>query len=67
MFDWLAATGKIAAAEMYRTFNCGIGMIVVVAPADVDAALAHAATPRGETATIIGSVGRGTRGVVIEE
>ena len=40
VFDWLAATGRIAAAEMYRTFNCGIGMVAVVAPADVDAALA---------------------------
>ena len=66
VFDWLAATGKIAAAEMYRTFNCGIGMIVVVAPADVDAALAQLEST-GETATIIGGVGRGTRGVVIEE
>jgi phosphoribosylformylglycinamidine cyclo-ligase len=66
VFDWLAATGKIAATEMYRTFNCGIGMIVVVAPSDVDAALAALAST-GETATIIGGVGRGTRGVVIEE
>jgi phosphoribosylformylglycinamidine cyclo-ligase len=66
VFDWLAATGKIAAAEMYRTFNCGIGMIVVVAPADADAALASLVSA-GETATVIGRVGRGTRGVVIEE
>src|SRR5436190_11428828 len=66
VFDWLAATGNVAAAEMYRTFNCGIGMIVVVAPADVDAALAQLKST-GETATIIGGVGRGTRGVVIEE
>ena len=66
VFDWLAATGKIAPAEMYRTFNCGIGMIVVVAPADVDAALAQLAAT-GETASVIGGVGRGTRGVVIEE
>jgi phosphoribosylformylglycinamidine cyclo-ligase len=66
VFDWLAATGKIAAAEMYRTFNCGIGMIVVVAPADADAALAALAAS-GETATVIGSVGRGSRGVFIEE
>jgi len=66
VFDWLAATGKIAAPEMYRTFNCGIGMIVVVAPADVDVALA-ALKASGETASIIGGVGRGARGVVIEE
>jgi phosphoribosylformylglycinamidine cyclo-ligase len=66
VFDWLAATGKIAPAEMYRTFNCGIGMIAVVAPADVDAALALLKTS-GETASVIGSVARGTRGVVIEE
>ena len=66
VFDWLAATGRIAAAEMYRTFNCGIGMVAVVAPADVDAALA-ALQAGGETAAVIGTVGRGTRGVVIEE
>jgi phosphoribosylformylglycinamidine cyclo-ligase len=51
---------------MHRTFNCGIGMIVVVAPADVDAALASLQAT-GETATVIGTIGRGARGVVIEE
>jgi phosphoribosylformylglycinamidine cyclo-ligase len=66
VFDWLAAAGKIAAPEMYRTFNCGLGMIVVVAPADAGAALA-ALAQAGESASIIGEVGRGTRGVVIEE
>jgi phosphoribosylformylglycinamidine cyclo-ligase len=66
VFAWLGATGRISAAEMYRTFNCGIGMVVVVAPADVDATLAQLAST-GETATVIGSVGRGTRGVSIEE
>jgi phosphoribosylformylglycinamidine cyclo-ligase len=66
VFDWLAATGKIAPAEMYRTFNCGIGMIVVVAAADVDAALTQLGST-GETASIIGGVGRGARGVLIEE
>jgi phosphoribosylformylglycinamidine cyclo-ligase len=66
VFDWLASTGRIATAEMYRTFNCGIGMVAVVAPADVDAALA-ALQVDGESAGVIGTVGRGTRGVVIEE
>ncbi len=66
VFDWLATTGRIAPAEMYRTFNCGIGMVVVVAPKDVDATLA-ALVASGETATVIGQVGRGTRGVFIEE
>jgi phosphoribosylformylglycinamidine cyclo-ligase len=66
VFDWLAAAGKVAPAEMYRTFNCGIGMIVVVAPADADAALAQLKAS-GEAASIIGCVASGTRGVVIEE
>ena len=64
LFDWLAQVGGIAPAEMHRTFNCGIGMVVIVASGDVPAALtllrAH-----GETATVIGSVATGTRGVVI--
>jgi phosphoribosylformylglycinamidine cyclo-ligase len=66
VFDWLATTGRIAAAEMYRTFNCGIGMIAVVAPADVDAALATL-SEHGEAASVIGRVAHGPRGVVIEE
>jgi phosphoribosylformylglycinamidine cyclo-ligase len=66
VFEWLAATGRIAPAEMYRTFNCGIGMVAVVAPAQVDAALASLRA-HGENAAVIGTVARGTRGVVIEE
>jgi phosphoribosylformylglycinamidine cyclo-ligase len=66
VFEWLASTGRIVPAEMYRTFNCGIGMIVVVEPQHADAALALLAK-LGETASVIGQVGRGTRGVHIEE
>jgi phosphoribosylformylglycinamidine cyclo-ligase len=32
IFGWLARTGGIAQSEMLRTFNCGVGMIAVVAP-----------------------------------
>jgi phosphoribosylformylglycinamidine cyclo-ligase len=66
VFEWLAAAGKISLPEMYRTFNCGIGMVVVVAPSDVDGALT-ALRASGETASIIGGVGRGARGVIVEE
>jgi len=66
VFEWLAATGRITSAEMYRTFNCGIGMVVVVAPRDADFTLAQLAK-LGETASVIGQVGRGTRGVHIAE
>jgi phosphoribosylformylglycinamidine cyclo-ligase len=38
VFGWLARTGGVAAEEMARVFNCGIGMVLVVA--DVDAAIA---------------------------
>ncbi|MBB6211865.1 phosphoribosylformylglycinamidine cyclo-ligase [Novispirillum itersonii] len=53
VFRWLAETGGISAPEMARTFNCGIGMVVVV-PADrAEAALAVFAE-HGETARVIG-------------
>jgi phosphoribosylformylglycinamidine cyclo-ligase len=66
VFEWLASAGKISLPEMYRTFNCGIGMIVVVAPSDADAALASLRAS-GETASVIGEVARGARGAVVEE
>jgi phosphoribosylformylglycinamidine cyclo-ligase len=55
LFDWLRETGNIAPQEMYRTFNCGIGMVVVVARQDADAALKQL-NAAGETATVIGSI-----------
>ncbi len=66
VFEWLAATGGIAPAEMYRTFNCGIGMVVVVPAGQVDAALALLETS-GETATLIGEIRPGNAGVVIDD
>jgi phosphoribosylformylglycinamidine cyclo-ligase len=47
VFGWLAATGGVAEAEMLRTFNCGIGMVAVVAaPAVAPALAAFAAAGR---------------------
>jgi phosphoribosylformylglycinamidine cyclo-ligase len=39
LFRWLRETGNVAASEMYRTFNCGIGFVIVVDPTDADAAV----------------------------
>src|SRR5258705_138736 len=39
VFEWLQSTGRIADGELHRTFNCGIGMTVCVAAADVSRAL----------------------------
>lgn len=55
VFRWLAATGRVAAPEMLRTFNCGIGMVAVVAPDEADAVEA-ALTRAGERVARIGRV-----------
>ena len=65
VFDWLARTGSIAPREMYRTFNCGIGMIAVVDPANAEPAL-QLLRSHGEQVTMIGEVRAGSRGAVIE-
>ena len=41
LFDWMQAEGNVAENEMHRVFNCGIGLVIVVAAADADAALAE--------------------------
>lgn len=62
LFDWLAEAGRIAADEMRRTFNCGIGMALVLDRNDADAALAELAA-LGETAYRIGEIVEGNGGV----
>jgi phosphoribosylformylglycinamidine cyclo-ligase len=64
VFEWLQAQGRVADQEMYRVFNCGIGMTVHVAANDADKAIAIL-RDAGQEALVIGEVKRGTRGVVI--
>ncbi len=65
VFEWLARTGNISDAEMHRTFNCGIGMVVLVDTASTEAAL-RALREAGETAQLIGEVRRGNGGAIID-
>ncbi|CDZ47882.1 phosphoribosylformylglycinamidine cyclo-ligase [Neorhizobium galegae] len=53
VFSWLAKTGGVEAKEMLRTFNCGIGMIVVVAPENAQA-VADILTGEGEIVVPLG-------------
>jgi len=55
IFDWLQNSGGIATMEMYRTFNCGIGMIACVRAEQADEAL-RVLRHQGETAWRIGVV-----------
>ncbi|HEX4387472.1 MAG TPA: phosphoribosylformylglycinamidine cyclo-ligase [Steroidobacteraceae bacterium] len=66
LFDWLQHESRADSQAMYRTFNCGIGMVVVVAAAQAAAAL-ELLERHGESAQVIGAVRRGSRGVVIHE
>jgi len=65
IFDWLERTGAIAPSEMYRTFNCGIGMVLIVAAGAAEQAL-RLLRGQGEDALLIGEVRRGSAGVIID-
>lgn len=62
VFDWLAVTGRISKSEMRRTFNCGVGMVVVVAQHDVEITIAQL-KKSGENAWLLGGIEKGDRGV----
>jgi phosphoribosylformylglycinamidine cyclo-ligase len=64
VFDWLQRQGQVADAEMYRVFNCGIGMTIQLAPGNADRAIGIL-RESGQEALVIGEVRAGTRGVVI--
>lgn len=55
IFDWLQARGNVPADEMWRAFNCGLGMVVVVATADAARAVSLL-TQAGEIVTIVGHI-----------
>ncbi len=64
LFAWLQARGRIEPGELARTFNCGIGMVLSVAAANVDAVTASL-TDAGETVHVIGAVEAGPRGCTV--
>jgi phosphoribosylformylglycinamidine cyclo-ligase len=64
IFATLQDGGNIAAAEMARTFNCGIGMTAIVAAADADPVV-QALVAAGETVHHIGEVTAGPRGCTV--
>jgi phosphoribosylformylglycinamidine cyclo-ligase len=64
LFDLIQKTGNLERIGMYNVFNMGIGMVVSVAEAEADAAVA-AFTEAGETACIIGRVSKGEEKVAL--
>ena len=64
IIDWLQQTGDIDDEELLRTFNCGLGMVVVVAAEQASAVL-DVLNRHGEQSFIVGKVCTGPRGVVI--
>ncbi len=67
VFDWLQQQGNIDRYEMYRTFNCGVGMVIALPEKDVETALALL-RQAGEQAWVIGQIealGSGEQQVVM--
>jgi len=55
LFDWLKREGGIEQQEMYRVFNCGIGLVVIV-PADQAASIRSFLQEQGETVSVLGEI-----------
>ena len=55
VFEWLQVEARLDDHEMLRTFNCGIGMVVIVAESDVSSVLASLG-PLGDEAILIGTL-----------
>ncbi|WP_455819926.1 phosphoribosylformylglycinamidine cyclo-ligase [Pseudomonas cerasi] len=55
VFGWMQQAGNVSRFEMYRTFNCGVGMLIALSPADADKAV-QLMTDAGEKAWKIGVI-----------
>jgi phosphoribosylformylglycinamidine cyclo-ligase len=65
IFNWLQEKGKVETTEMYRTFNCGVGMVAVV-PADQAEQCIGLLQARGEQAWMLGTVAPGDGAARVE-
>lgn len=61
VFKWLQEQGNVDATEMYRTFNCGVGMVICVPSDKTDEAL-KLLSDANETAWVIGSIAAAPEG-----
>ena len=64
MFELFQRLGNVSEREMYRTFNMGVGMVIVCAPGDVDLVKDHF-QQRGDSCYQIGGVIAGEREVLL--
>lgn len=55
IFDWLQKQGNVETREMYRTFNCGVGMVIVVGESELTSAL-NCLKENGENAWHLGQI-----------
>jgi len=55
VFNWIKTSGNVPSDEMYRTFNCGIGMVLIVDKIDANRTITHL-TQEGEDAIVIGEI-----------
>ena len=61
VFNWLQQQGNVEATEMYRTFNCGVGMVIAV-PADKQEEALKLLSEAGEAAWVIGEIAAASAG-----
>jgi phosphoribosylformylglycinamidine cyclo-ligase len=61
VFEWLQQNGNVEPSEMHRTFNCGVGMVVIVAAGDAEKTI-KAFNSAGETAWQLGHIETATGG-----
>ncbi len=64
VFQWLQENGNVEINEMYRTFNCGIGMVLIVDTDDVDS-IVSALNQNGENAWCLGVIEAGDKEQVV--
>ena len=64
IFTLMAEKGQVEEQMMYNTYNMGLGMVLAVAPADVDKAM-EAIRQAGDTPYVVGRIENGEKGVTL--